>query len=89
MDLCALGGGKFSWQDLTFGPLSMQPIDKRTQTIASQPSQLILIHPMDDFGWSGRDPRALCDGAGWFLISSPWTIQLARSHFWAIIHATN
>jgi hypothetical protein len=24
------------------------------QTIASQPPQLILIHPMDDFGWSGR-----------------------------------
>jgi hypothetical protein len=25
------------------------------QTIASQSPQLILIHPMDDFGWSGRE----------------------------------
>jgi hypothetical protein len=30
-----LGGGKFSWQDLTFGPLSlsMQPIDKRPKPL--------------------------------------------------------
>jgi hypothetical protein len=36
-----------------------------------------------------RDPSALCDAAGFFLISGPWKIQLARSYFWDIIHATN
>jgi hypothetical protein len=57
---CAVGHRKFSWQDLTFGPLSMQPINQqKTQTIASQPSQLILIHPMDDFGWSGRGSKCM------------------------------
>jgi hypothetical protein len=30
---CAVGGGKFSWQDLTLGPLSMQPIDKRPKPL--------------------------------------------------------
>jgi hypothetical protein len=26
---CAQGSGKFSWQDLFFRPLSMEPIDKK------------------------------------------------------------
>jgi hypothetical protein len=31
--LCAVGRGKLSWQDLTFGPLSMQPTDKRSKPL--------------------------------------------------------
>jgi hypothetical protein len=30
---CAAGRGKFSPQDLTFGPLSMQPIDQRAKPL--------------------------------------------------------
>jgi hypothetical protein len=30
---CAVGGGKFSWQDITFGPLFTQPIDKRPKPL--------------------------------------------------------
>jgi hypothetical protein len=35
------------------------------------------------------DSSAGWDATGWFLCSGLWKIQLASSHFWAIIHATN
>jgi hypothetical protein len=30
---CAQGSGRFSWQDLTFAPLSMEPIDKKAKPL--------------------------------------------------------
>jgi hypothetical protein len=55
---CAVGHRKFSQQDLILLRANIHATNQqKTLTIPSQPPQLILIHPMDDFGWSGRGSK--------------------------------
>jgi hypothetical protein len=67
----------------------MQPIDKRPKPLLpNHHNWSWYIQWMILDGLEG-DPSAWYNAAGRFLCSGPWIIQLARSHFWAIIHATN
>jgi hypothetical protein len=56
---CAQGRGKFGCGNISLLGHYQGNQPTKTQTIASQPSQLILIHPMDDFGWSGRGSKCM------------------------------
>jgi hypothetical protein len=64
-DFGTKGSGKFRrWRMAIlslslFGDYPDNTNSQKTQTIACQPSCLILIHPMDDFGWSGRGSKCM------------------------------
>jgi hypothetical protein len=58
--VCAAGHRKNSQMASShFWAIIQATNQQKTKTISSQPSQLILIHPMDDFGWSGRRSKCM------------------------------
>jgi hypothetical protein len=62
---------------------------QKTQTIASQLPQLILIHPMDDFGWAGRGSKCMmwCSRLVIIVLRAVENSAVGiRSHSCAIIH---
>jgi hypothetical protein len=86
---CAVSCGRFSWQDVTTRPLSVQPTDNRSKPLLPNHhnwSWYIQWKILD--GLEG-DSSAGWDVTGWFLCCGPWKIQLTRCHDQAIIRATN
>jgi hypothetical protein len=62
---------------------------QRTQTIASQPSQLILIHPMHGLGFSRRGSKCVIWCRGLVFVLWAQKDSAHKSHSWKIFEATN
>jgi hypothetical protein len=83
------GPGENSAHKSTYWKILAATNWQKTQTIASQPSQLILKHPMHGLGFSRRGSKCViwCGG----LVFVLWARRKSahKSHSWKILVATN